>query len=149
MNLSLGIKIHYCLIVRKDELCSTKKAVVTKDVVMYVSFIPLLLVHEVAVSTIAAPVSGARDDLLVLGEGDVAGLDLPEILDEHVVAVLDFLGGLVAANGPGEVVPPVGRVPVIEGQCVLEQLVLLRGPRAGAAAARARSRCHGRWSMFR
>lgn len=106
--------------------------------------IPLLLIRGAAVATLGTPSSGGGD-LAVMRERDVAGLDLPEILDERIVVELDLLGGLVPTDGPREVVPPLRGVPVVEGQRVLKQLVLLRGPRAGAgagAAARAQVRGH-------
>lgn len=107
----------------------------------YRSAVPLFLIHEVVVVPAPSATGSGSWDIPVMGKGDVAGLDLAEILHERLVMATDLLGGLAAANGPSEVVPPVGGVPVVKGERVLEQLVLPCGPHAGATA-RARTRSH-------
>lgn len=62
------------------------------------------------------------------GEGDLAGLDVLDVLLQHLVVALDVLRRLAAADGAGDVVPPVGRLLVVHRQRLLEQLVLLLRP---------------------
>ena len=66
-----------------------------------------------------------------------------DVLLQQVVVAPDVLGGLAAADGAGDVVPPVRRVVVVHRQRLLEQLVLPRRPlRARRCGARHRQRRH-------
>ena len=75
------------------------------------------------------------------GEGHLAGLDVLDVLLQQLVVAPDLLGGL-AADGAGNVVPPVGGVLVVHGQRLLEELVLLLRPLRPHRAAGHRQRRH-------
>lgn len=51
---------------------------------------------------------------LVVGNGNTARLDSPEILQEEFVVPLDFVGGF-PANSFGHILPPVRGVLIVQG----------------------------------
>ena len=77
------------------------------------------------IAKVIAFVGGAG--LSVIGQWDLAGLNMLEVLDKHLVVLLHLLDGL-SADGPGHVLPAVGGVLVIHHQSMLEQFVLLGSP---------------------
>jgi len=89
----------------------------------------------------AAAGDGRRAAVAVAGEGDAAGLDLGDVVDELLEVAADLVGGLGAAHVAGDVVPPVRGVPVVHRQRALELLVLPLRPRAGRRRRPAGSHC--------
>jgi hypothetical protein len=77
----------------------------------------------------------------VAGEGDAAGLDLGDVVDEVLEVAPHLVGGLGAAHVAGDVVPPVRGLPVVHRQRALELLVLPLRPRAGRRRPAAGSHC--------
>lgn len=77
----------------------------------------------------------------VAGEGDAAGLDLGDVVDEVLEVAPHLVGGLGAAHVAGDVVPPVRGLPVVHRQRALELLVLPLRPRAGRRRTAAGSHC--------